>query len=129
MIYFIKCQANGNTFIKIGRAEDLKTRLGDLQVACPLELSVLEIFHTKDRNEDIELEGALHEEFKSKHERGEWFNFGDVRNEDFLIRSLKLACKRVLARMTAKVKPVANLSSYRFGGILKNKKEWIKEKG
>lgn len=79
-VYFIrrKDAKTGRGIYKIGRATDLYTRLSGLQTGSIETLVVaLAIYH--DRH-DL-LEELLHDKFKSKNVRGEWY---DLDCKDFL---------------------------------------------
>jgi len=73
MVYFI-----GNKekqLVKIGKANQPKRRIEEIQVGFPYQL---EIFLIIEGNEAIEK--TLHNKFKNKHIRGEWF----ILDEDIL---------------------------------------------
>jgi len=67
LIYFIQEQSELKA-IKIGKSDNLMSRLSGLQTANPYELVVL---HTIEAKACFELE--LHEYFKMYRIRGEWF--------------------------------------------------------
>jgi len=66
-IYVIKC---GDKF-KIGKSEDVKTRLSALQTSNPEKLELINSYLTDHPNID---EKELHQRFKPKHLNGEWFD-------------------------------------------------------
>lgn len=68
MIYFVKC----GTFVKIGVAEDAKTRLSGLQCANPFDLELLGVVPG-----DMWTEDRLHRRFRTDHHRGDWFHLSD----------------------------------------------------
>lgn len=63
-VYFI---SNGS-FIKIGWAISPEKRMGELQTASPLKLTLM---HSMPGNK--KLEAGLHRQFKHLHSHGEWF--------------------------------------------------------
>ncbi|WP_409287512.1 GIY-YIG nuclease family protein [Pseudomonas guariconensis] len=69
-IYFIICSSTG--LVKIGRADNVKGRLGELQVASPGKLSVLSCFRAP-----ASFENFLHCLFSRNHFRGEWFRLDE----------------------------------------------------
>jgi hypothetical protein len=72
IVYFIKDSQTG--YIKIGRTDDdISTRLSQLQVGNPSELTLCKIIECDSRN----MEKKLHERFADKHIRGEWFNISE----------------------------------------------------
>jgi len=68
MIYFIR----QNEEVKIGYTQNIETRLADLQVASPFELSVMLLIEG-----DLELESELHRTFEDYRIRGEWYWLND----------------------------------------------------
>lgn len=73
IIYILKCDC----FYKIGKTTDentLKNRLGHLQVGSPFEIK---IYKTKECDDRHKLEEELHDRFKGKLTRGEWFKLTD----------------------------------------------------
>ena len=69
-IYFIQETPDGP--IKIGKTENVNKRLTSLQTSCSRELKVLHSFHVDDCDVDA-VEGYLHNCFRNKRLKGEWF--------------------------------------------------------
>ena len=69
-IYFIICKATGA--VKIGRADNVKKRMAELQVASPGELAVLSTFRAPSVFESV-----LHAIFSKSKIHGEWFSITD----------------------------------------------------
>lgn len=70
-VYVVKCQE----YYKIGRTGlDVNNRIKQLQVSNPHELQLV-LHGGTDNPSDLEL--SLHEYFKDKHHRGEWYKLGD----------------------------------------------------
>lgn len=69
-IYLIICSSTG--LVKIGRADNVKSRLSELQVASPGKLSVLSYFRAP-----ASFENFLHCLFSRNHFRGEWFRLDE----------------------------------------------------
>lgn len=69
MIYFIK--QSGAPLVKIGKADNVKKRLIQLQTANPFKL---ELLHQHEGGEWVERE--LHKHLKPARVRGEWFDMG-----------------------------------------------------
>lgn len=65
--------AIGHDGVKIGWAANPRKRLRDLQIGCPLGLTLLWAFPTDDA---VKVEGALHIRFRDRQIHGEWFNLG-----------------------------------------------------
>lgn len=66
MIYFIK----HTDYVKIGFTDNIRNRLIDLQVSCPVKLKVLAL--VEGTYED---ESTYHRMFKHLTSNGEWFNY------------------------------------------------------
>ena len=66
VVYFI----TDGTYTKIGVSNNVNHRLSILQVANPLELSIVK---TIESNTPYKLEAELHEKYKEYSIRGEWF--------------------------------------------------------
>lgn len=64
----------GLRWVKIGYAQDLKTRCSTLQSSVPFPLERLAHWVCRTRDEAIVLERLLHDRVTSKRIRGEWFN-------------------------------------------------------
>lgn len=58
-------------FIKIGRSNNPRTRVADLQTACPYDLGVIGVIDTADATET---ERRIHERYADQQVRGEWYN-------------------------------------------------------
>ena len=70
-VYFIQVDDDGP--IKIGKANDVKKRLGGLQVAHHKELHVLHIVDTESESAAMALEKEYQQKFEPFKIRGEWF--------------------------------------------------------
>lgn len=68
-VYFIACES----FVKIGYAYDVRTRLGSLRVANPFEVKPLGFVQCESAASARELEASLHEIFAELHAAREWF--------------------------------------------------------
>lgn len=66
MIYFIGCN---DRYVKIGVSHHPHSRLDDLQVGNPYDLTVLKTVDVSHKAETY-----LHKKFSHLHHRGEWFN-------------------------------------------------------
>ena len=66
MIYFVKHTA----YVKIGFTNDIRNRLSQLQISCPVKLELLGLIKG-----DEEYETVLHKKFKHLSSNGEWFNY------------------------------------------------------
>lgn len=62
------------TATKIGKANDIGKRLGQLQISSPSKIKLLGYFKCKTSEEAIVLEKSLHIEYSKYHVRGEWFD-------------------------------------------------------
>lgn len=72
-VYFIRCGDHGP--VKIGKATDLRMRLGTLQVGNPHQLNfVLAIEIEPGESNAQDLETMLHRRLRSFRIRGEWFD-------------------------------------------------------
>lgn len=68
-LYFIKC----NDFVKIGRTDNVKTRVKQIQANCPYEISVIKILKGQGHREK-----EYHKLYDKYHHRGEWFKIVDI---------------------------------------------------
>ena len=66
-LYIIRCQ----DYFKIGVANDVETRLAQLSTGNPYPLEVEVIYQFE--NAEV-VERAIHQKYKTKRVRGEWFN-------------------------------------------------------
>lgn len=71
--YVYAIRAQGHQAVKIGFATNPHKRLRDLQIGCPLPLTLLWTFLTDNAPE---LEAALHRRFRAQRTQGEWFDLG-----------------------------------------------------
>lgn len=69
-------EAVGLDLVKIGRANDVKSRMRELQVGAPVELRLL-----ASRVAIWSDEGALHRRFEKSWRRGEWFSLNEIRDD------------------------------------------------
>jgi len=76
-VYIIECHG----LYKIGKAENLRVRLIDLQIGCPYKLRLVE-FIPCGNGENGDLEKAFHKNYSSKRCRGEWFELSHQDLED-----------------------------------------------
>lgn len=65
-VYIVQC----NQYFKIGKADDIRTRLSGLQSGCPHELTLIA---TLKRKNAMIAEKQIHEYLKEYRTRGEWF--------------------------------------------------------
>lgn len=79
-LYLISCKNNWQTFYKVGIANDVESRLAQLQTGNPLELSIEECYQFD--NAEI-VERAIHQAWKKERVRGEWFELGGDGVEKF----------------------------------------------
>ena len=72
-VYLVHCV--GTDLYKIGRSKlNYSARLSSLQTGCPYELSMIHAVHCDAYGR---LEKLLHQTFKDKRVRGEWFELSD----------------------------------------------------
>lgn len=76
-IYIMKC----NEFYKIGMSSDIKKRLNSIQSSNPYPVSLE--FNKKTSN-SLSIEKQLHEIYKHKNIRGEWFKLVDNDIKDII---------------------------------------------
>lgn len=70
-VYIVR--GEGTQSIKIGKAKDVKRRLGQLQVGNPVTLELLYVIPTDSARNAILVERNLHERADQDQVRGEWF--------------------------------------------------------
>lgn len=71
-IYFIRTKDNAN-LIKIGVAQDVKSRLDTLQTGNHTALELLGSFPVDSQKHGLAIERKLHDLFRYYRVRGEWF--------------------------------------------------------
>jgi Meiotically up-regulated gene 113 len=64
---------DGSNVVKIGKADDVASRIADIQRMSPVKLHLLTQF-----DGGYKLEAALHRRFKHFRTHSEWFDFGDL---------------------------------------------------
>lgn len=69
-VYVVRC----HDYVKIGIADDIKSRIANLQTGCPYKLTLLRHWRSSDA---ISEEERLHERWDAYRERGEWFKIPD----------------------------------------------------
>ena len=69
-VYFI---TDGHGHIKIGKADDVVSRLNELQTGNPFKLHTLLSIIVNSKREAFNLELSLHKKFKEYRLEGEWF--------------------------------------------------------
>lgn len=82
-VYAILDETNG--CLKIGKANDVKTRLSELQTGNPNLLKVVGIIKCQNENHAFRVEKCIHTEYSKLHIRGEWFSYdnGTILKEKF----------------------------------------------
>jgi hypothetical protein len=70
-----------NNFYKIGVTQDIRSRLGALQNASPIDVQFLYLFKF---DYAYKIERILHNHFKRQRRRGEWFEFTPTDICDFM---------------------------------------------
>lgn len=82
VVYFVRAGNKGA--IKIGVARDVQKRLATMQTGNPFELKVIALIPCSGVQQAFDTERRIHNMFRSKRIRGEWFygdiNFRDVRD-------------------------------------------------
>ena len=73
-IYVIGC---GRRMVKVGKADNIRARMAQLQTAAPLRLELLYSFQISDTHVR-RLEKRLHRRLKAWHSHGEWFTIARV---------------------------------------------------
>ena len=73
-VYLVHCK--GTTYYKIGISKlNYHLRLSGIQSGCPFELEMIYVIHSNDHRN---LEKELHDKFKDKRVRGEWFDLDEA---------------------------------------------------
>lgn len=91
---------------KIGKSRDIVSRLETLRAQAPFSLEWLDMWQMSEREMSRE-ETFLHEKFRAKCERGEWFRLSAAELED-------LRGYRAVDMDSEKAKRAANIAD-RFG--------------
>ena len=66
MVYFVK----HTDYVKIGFTNDIRNRLADLQISCPVKLKLLALIEGGLNDEQVH-----HQRFKHLLSSGEWFSY------------------------------------------------------
>ena len=72
-IYFVYDEKSNA--VKIGKANDIVQRLGELRVGNPNELILINSIQCNSVEESFLIESQLHQKYKLFHIRGEWFQY------------------------------------------------------
>lgn len=64
--------------VKIGKANDVDTRIAELQIGCPFILRAIGVLDVGSEERALQIEQQIHAAFRSAHIHGEWFNLGDA---------------------------------------------------
>ena len=86
-VYVICANVGGIARFKIGKSSDPFNRIGNIQVGCPVDISVVAIYFSVDARRE---ERELHAMFSSKRVRGEWFDLSPSDLEEIALRSFRL---------------------------------------
>ncbi len=104
----------GTTYYKIGNSENVENRIKQLQTSNPMDIIL--IISYKCKRSEL-LEKTLHEIYKDKKIRGEWFIF----NEDELNK-----CKETAEKLSEEIKK--NSRRYKNNDTLKLKQKYEQKK-
>ena len=63
-----------NSCLKIGKANDVRMRLSDLQIGNPNPLKLVGLIECKSESFAFRVERSIHEDYSQFHIRGEWFS-------------------------------------------------------
>lgn len=74
-VYFVEASNTG--LVKIGRTNNIETRLSGLRGGSPVPLILRALIETKYAS----LEQSLHKQFADQREHGEWFRINDELND------------------------------------------------
>lgn len=72
-VYFV----GDGRLVKVGKAKDIKRRLGSMQTASAVKLTVLALIPCADEASALNAEQILHSRFSNYRVSGEWFNIYD----------------------------------------------------
>jgi len=90
-VYFV-ADLNSNAF-KIGKADDVYRRIGELQTGNPNPLTLLHAIEFQSSDESFFYEKKYHQFFKHFHLNGEWFKFNEEILKNFLLKEIKIEPK------------------------------------
>jgi len=97
-VYFILDSVKGA--IKIGKANDIDTRLSDLQVGNPSDLVVLHYIKCRNSDHARFMENHYHKTFEKLHIRGEWFTYEKELFSKFFIDEINFEPKSKRVALT-----------------------------
>jgi hypothetical protein len=69
--------------VKIGKADNIKTRLSDLQTGNPNPLSVIHSIRYESSEQAFRMEKKLHRTYHKFRKEGEWFHYDDELFQEF----------------------------------------------
>lgn len=90
-VYFI-CDLASNAF-KIGKADDVDRRIGELQIGNPNPLTLLHSIKFQSSDESFYYEKKYHKFFEHLRLNGEWFKFDEIILKNFLSNEIKIEPK------------------------------------
>lgn len=73
-VYFVRAVIDGKPRIKIGKANDVKARVGHLQTSSPVELKLVGEISCGSEIVSMKVERFAHDTFKPFRRIGEWFD-------------------------------------------------------
>lgn len=100
-IYCLFCQDSGGAgYVKFGRSRRIDLRISQLRVGCPIPIKMVGLLELRDEDRQKRTEKALHQYFKGRKVRGEWFAF-DFKDPDDK-RAFNEGCKKVFVEHLGK---------------------------
>jgi hypothetical protein len=81
--------------VKIGKSNDINSRMIELQTGNPNELKLIRYIECSTEEQAIYLENTLHIKYKDLQRKGEWFNFNLEMLNDFETGNIKIERKKV----------------------------------
>lgn len=72
-VYFLETVGCKPAMMKIGKANNIAQRIGELQIGCPFELRLMGSIACQGEAQAYNIESGAHDAFRPYLARGEWF--------------------------------------------------------
>jgi hypothetical protein len=75
-VYAMFCQDKARQgYVKFGKTRRVNVRFSQLRTGCPIPVKMFAVIEIMDESRMSRVEKALHDHFKDRRVRGEWFEF------------------------------------------------------
>ena len=75
-VYSLFCiDSGGSGYVKFGFSRRIDQRLSQIRTSCPIPIEMVGLLEVKMERRQKAVEKGLHQRFKDRKVRGEWFSF------------------------------------------------------